>query len=141
MYPVPYRAAHILDLEVQASQMWAAALITDEQTEALEGPNSHTLMLDGAPLACCGAVELEPHRAMVWSFISARADSSLFRAMHTWAKKFLEGLPFKRLEAAVDVDFEAGHRWVRALGFVKEAERMRGYRLNGQDCALYALVR
>ena len=40
----------------------------------------------------------------------------------------------------VDCEFEQGHRWAKMLGFTMEAERMRAYRPDGGDVALYARV-
>jgi len=53
-------------------------------------------------------------------------------------KRFLDGCYLHRIEMTVDCDFPQGHRWAKMLGFTMEAERMRGYRPDGGDCALYA---
>lgn len=142
MYPVPFRAAHFATLELQDAQAWFSDYATDAGVRALEQHvDSTTLMLDGKPIVCCGAIPYWDHRAMVWSFLSARIDRTLFRQVHSYAKTFLGGLRYRRLEAAVDVGFDPGHRWVRSLGFKQEAPVMRGFMFDGRDCALYARVR
>lgn len=141
IYVVPFEAQHFAQMEVQEAQKWLTAAATVADMKALEGPYASTLMCDGRPLACAGAQEYWPGRALVWSFLSAEVDRRTFLLLHTEAKRFLEGLPMRRLEAAVDVNFEAGHRWVKALGFELEAPLMRKFHVDGRDVSGYALVR
>lgn len=141
LHPVPYRPEHMLALRVQEQQAWLAPLMTDDVLAGLEGPHTYTLMDDIVPMICAGAIAIEPHRAHLWSMISADIGVWRFAAASGLAKLWLDALPFRRLEAAIDCDFEQGHRWARALGFELEAERMRGYRADGADCALYARLK
>lgn len=140
IYPVTYQARHFHALRVQSFQNDVSQYLDDTTLHALENEHAYTLMRDGEPLLCCGAVEVWANRAYLWSVLGS-IETCEFREVHSWAKRFLGGLPFRRLEASVDVDFEAGHRWMRSLGFECEAERMRAYEVSGRDCALYALVR
>ncbi len=52
----------------------------------------------------------------------------------------LKTCSIRRVEAVVECDFEAGHRWIGLIGgFVVEAPRMKKY-WNDRDCTLYARV-
>jgi RimJ/RimL family protein N-acetyltransferase len=128
-------------MKVQGAQAWLTQHTNEEQLRGLENKYAATLMRDGRPVACAGALEFWENRALVWSWLSDDVTARDFRVVHGYAKRFLEGLPFRRLEAAVDVGFEAGHRWVKALGFRCEAPRMEAFEIDGRDSALYARVR
>lgn len=138
-YVVPFEAVHFARLEPQAVQQWAKEHHGDMRVA--EGPHAITVMQDGQPVLCGGAVEIWTGRAHLWSMLSSKASAANFLGIHRHVTGFLDGLPFRRLEAAVDVDFEAGHRWMRLLGFTCEAPRMRAYEVDGHDSALYARVR
>lgn len=140
MYVVPYEAGHIARMRVQAAQAWLVSRQAPAVLRSLENEYASTLMVDGTPIACAGAVPLWEGRAYVWSWIGDSVCTANFRAVHRHAKEFLAGLPFRRLEATVDCAFEAGHRWVKALGFTMEAPRMVAFEVDGRDSALYARV-
>ena len=141
IYLLPFDARHFRQLRAQPAQAWAAGLVTEKDLRALEGPSATTLMRDGKPLACAGALEYWPGRAMVWSFIGADADAAVFPKLHAHAKQFLDGLPYRRLEASVDVGFENGHRWMRALGFTVETPLQRYFQPNGGDSVGYVKIK
>ena len=62
--------------------------------------------------------------------------------MNFWRRPSLvKRLIFQRIEASVDVDFTAGHRWLRSLGFKCEAAMMQAFDPMGRTHSLYALVR
>ena len=138
LYPVPFEAEHFAALELQAAQAHvshAAVSLT-----AAEGLYAVTLMEDVKPLLCCGAFEMWRDRAYLWAALGSRVNAKIFPRVFSYAKAWIENLPFKRLEAAVDCNFENGHRLVRALGFECEAPRMRAF-VPGFDHALYARVK
>lgn len=141
LYVVPFEAEHLARMQVQAAQAWLSGTVSMRDLKGLEGRHASTLMQDGRPLVCAGAVEYWPGRALVWSFLSEKADRRLFVQVHAEAKRFLDGLPFRRLEAAVDVGFEAGHRWMRALGFQVEAPLQRCFQPNGGDSVGYVRIK
>lgn len=141
IYPVPFEAEHFAQMQVQNEQAWLPRHATVESMKLLEGQYSETLMQDGRPLICAGAIPFWKGRAMVWSFLSSEVDRRVFPKVHAEAKRFIAGLPFGRLEAAVVVGFENGHRWVRALGFEVEAPLMRKFQEDGQDCVGYVLIK
>jgi len=142
MQPVPFQARHMLRMSIQPRQRDALAFLTTQELQQLESPHTGTLLDDlGEPLVCCGVVPFWRGRAYVWAFLSDRVNARNFRAVHAWGKAFIAGLPYRRIEIAVAVDFVAGHRWMAALGFVVEAPRMRAFDPAGRDHTLYALVK
>lgn len=144
IYPVPFQAEHYEAVAIHDAQAWLARYATVGSLRTLEGPYSGTLMRDGKPLVCGGVVPMWENRALAWCFFDGRFCPREFRTIHGYAKAFLDALPFRRVEAAVVVDFEAGHRWVKALGFACETPppaRMRAFQADGADCLLYARVK
>ena len=141
LYGVPFQAEHLVALPLQTAQQWGRAYLQLAQLRTLENEWASTLMDDGEPIACVGPAVYWDNRALVWSFLSDRVCRGNFLTIHRLAKAYLAGLPFRRLEAAVDVGFDAGHRWATILGFVCEASKMEAFQVDGRDCALYARVR
>jgi len=96
----------------------------------------------GRCVGAAGVVNLWPGRDACWMLLSDikslshRNKLSIIRKI----KAVLDVWPTPRVEASVLCDFEAGHRFARVLGFVCEAECMKGYHL-GKDASLYARVK
>ncbi len=142
IYPVPFRAEHLQGLELQRSQAWTQDRLAVADQRTLEGPLSSTLMEDGHPLVCVGVVAFTEHRALLWTFFSGEVTAYNFRAVHSWAKKFLQSLKFRRIEATTEVDFEQGNRWLKTLGFKREDKSgMTAFGVDGRSHALYALIK
>jgi len=140
MNVVPFKAEHLLGMQLQRGQEYCAPHITEAYAKALEGVHAFTGMVDGVPIGVGGVVELWDNRALLWSFIDRRAGPH-FISVHRATKMFLETLPYRRIEAECDCEFAAGHRWLKKLGFEMEAPRMRAFRIDGGDSALYARVK
>ena len=138
---VEYKASHIDDMKLQKDQQYLASWLSPEQAKALEEGWAYTAIEDGVPLAIAGVIPMWQGRGMAWAYISSDAVNTKFIAVHKAVKRFLDGCYLNRIEMTVDCDFIQGHRWAKMLGFELEAERMRGYRPDGGDCALYARVR
>lgn len=136
----PFRARHVEAMNIQDNQEWVTAEYGSGDFRALEIRHSYTLFQDGVPIVCCGAFELSKVRGSCWAILSRSITPHIFREVHTLGKTFLASLPWRRLEAVVDVDFAAGHRWVKTLGFKLEAPCMEAYEIDGRNCALYAKV-
>jgi hypothetical protein len=137
---VPYKAEHLLALRIQEGQEDCLPYITPEHAFSLEGEWAFTAMEGNTPLAVGGITELWQNRALAWTFIDERAGAH-FVELHRIVKRVLALAPYRRVEAETPCDFEQGHRWLRMLGFQLEAERMRAYRVDGGDSALYARVK
>lgn len=143
IYPVPFRAEHLRAMKLQAAQAWAAGALTTEALRAFEGPHAATVMRDGRPVMAGGAVRIWDDRAYLWAWLADDMAPGEFLAMHRLVKRHLDSLPFRRIEAAVDVAFEQGHRWMKFLGFTCETPdtAMTAFLPNGADCRLYSKVK
>jgi len=140
---VPYKAAHFESLTAQEGQAYLRAEFTMEQAAALEGTANAFTALDesGAVLCSAGVVEYWPNRAEAWAFVSPLAKKEGF-AVTRAVRRFLHITPIRRVEAAVDINFVEGVRWVNALGFsLASPWPMKAYKPDGADCWLYARVK
>lgn len=137
-----YKAEHLHAVDLQDGQSYMSNWVTPEMALSLESETwAFTAMDDdGTPLGCAGVINVWQGRGMAWAYLSKRATQDKFLFVHRAVARFLEGCYVKRIEMTVDCEFEQGHRWAELLGFQMEAERMRAYRPDGGDVALYARV-
>lgn len=138
---IPFQTEHWQNLDEQEATAYCRDLVTPDQVRNLETqPYSYSIQKNGRVLACAGVIEYWPGRAEAWAMMgnSSRKD---FLAIHNAAKRFFEVCPIRRIEAIVELGFEEGHRWAKALGFELEAPCMSKYSVDGRDYAMYARVR
>lgn len=136
--PFTYEDWLVLD-EYEFTAKWRRQM-TKEQIQILAGqPHSYSGYRDGELLVCGGVLGLGGGRGEVWAMLR-KGIRHEFWEIHALARRFLEACPYDRIEAVVEYDHTAGHRWVKALGFVCEAPVMRKY-IHGVDHTLYARVR
>ena len=140
MIVVPYKAEHLLALQMQPGQGYCLRFVTPEYAKALESAHAFTAMVGGQVVAVGGVAEIWENRGLAWSFIDRRAGAH-FPALHKVVKEGLDAAPYRRIEAETPCNFEQGHRWLKMLGFELEAERMKAFRVDGGDSALYARVK
>lgn len=114
--------------------------MTKVNPAVLERSVSHSVFLDGALLFTGGFVPMWQGRAEAWAMFNPDCREH-FYTLHKIVKKHLEACPFRRVEATVDLEFENGHRWIRALGFELEAPRLKAYFPDGSDARLYAFLK
>ena len=113
----------------------------DNLTRLEKNEYSYTAIEGDRVLCCAGLVMLGfEHRYEAWAIVAADARDR-FIAIHHLVRTFLKGCPVRRIEATIECEYTAAHRWASSLGFVEEAKCMRGYRFDGQDCALYARIK
>ena len=132
---------HLASMLLQPAQEAMRAVLSDPSYgESLRqsGP-CYSAVVDGVVIACAGLIPQWPGRAVAWALISGSAGSQ-FVGVHRAVRRALDVHQFRRIETGVTSEFDAGHRWVRMLGFEREG-RMRAYTPDGRDCDLYALVR
>lgn len=140
MILVPYIAEHLFMLKAQEAQQYLAKHMDDKYAKDLEATLAWTGFVGERVIGCFGVAPMWTHRALLWSYMDQSAGRHLV-SVHKAVMRYLEVTPYRRIEAEVDCEFEQGHRWLRMLGFQLEAERMRGYRIDGGDSALYARVK
>jgi hypothetical protein len=136
-----YKAEHLELLDVQEGQKYLKKYLSDDMRKSLEGEYSYTALDGDEVLACAGLLEQWDNRGVVWAYLSSTIGGRRMVPLTRMVARFLDAAPFDRIEATVDADFPQGHRWVKMLGFELEAPRMRKYRPDGGDSALYARIR
>lgn len=114
-----------------------------EQAEALSAPTGRAfaVLADGAPVAAGGVLELWAGRGHAWGLLSLAAGPHM-RAITRATRSFLDSLPCRRVEMAVDAAFPQAIHWAYMLGFQCETpEPMRCYTPDGRAAYLFARVR
>lgn len=137
---VKFKKSHLDQMEIQPEARHMMSLSFEDLTRLENDRFSMTGIGDGRVVVCAGVIEHWPGRGEAW-FVFDMNSRDYFINIHKCTKRFVELCPVKRIEAVVNCDFEAGHRWVKIFGFQLEAERMKNYGVNGEDCSLYSLVK
>lgn len=138
---VPFKAEHLEQMDQHDTTSFFRPHIKLEQLKLLEQSGmAYTAIKDGRVLGCAGVVEYWPDRGEVWAVFDKKIQHD-FVYIHKAALRFLDTVPIRRIEAAVEFNFVAGHRWIRMLGFELEAVRMHAYVPSGADFSLYARVK
>jgi hypothetical protein len=138
---VKFKAKHLDLMHDQPGQAWIRPYLRPEALASLEVDRwAFTGLSRGRVVICGGVVEYWKDRGEAWAFIG-RDCRDEFLSIHKTAVALLSDCPLRRIEAAVDRDFRAGHRWARALGFELEAPILKHYRPDGGHMSLYAKVR
>ncbi len=140
---VPFRPEHLGALRLQAAQAYLQPLLArPEYGAALVGPNTWSGILEGRIVGCAGVLPQWPGRAIAWALLTRNLSARHFLRAHHKVLSVLRSAQrdgARRIETSVDSGFDAGHRWVRALGFRPEG-LMRCYSPEGRDHVLYAHV-
>lgn len=138
MLAVPMHPADLLGMDLQPAQRDFAPSITPEYAASMQQGGACWVIRapSGAAVACGGLFHLWQGRAVAWAFLSPSAP--MLEATR-FAQKMLGESGIRRVECWVDVDFQAGHRWARMLGFNLEG-RMAGFSPEGHDMDLYSRV-
>lgn len=137
---VKYRKGDLAELMKQPELFYLADYVTPECDDRMVAATfSHTVLKEGKPLLCAGIHEYWTGRGEAWAVFDQKCRKD-FLALHHIVKNYLDSAPIRRVEAIVDIGFRPGHRWVKALGFSVEAERLEHYRPNGLDATLYVRV-
>lgn len=137
MSVAPFRAEHLVGWE-------PARFVTPDDAARMAAVRYGVTVKDGDKiLMCAGAYEAWAGRFMMWSILDYEAAKGHWLAIHKAAHDLVRQVceVARRLEANVACDHEAGHRWVRHLGFKLECERMAKFMPNGGDAALYVIVK
>lgn len=136
----PFTVDHLRRLDLQDAQQYLAPHVNWDDMKYLCGDGAFAMVDGDEVVACYGLLPVTAQRAVTWAFLGNAAGKHMLRLTRS-AKAVMACSPFPRIEALVDVEFEAAHRWVRLLGFQLETPRKRAYRVDGGDSAEYVLVR
>jgi RimJ/RimL family protein N-acetyltransferase len=128
-----------INLQPAQEYMSGWAMMEADLTDLSEAGLAWTAEHDGQVLAIAGLAPQWENRALAWALVSDNAGAH-FKGIHRAVSRFLTVCDFNRVEANVDVGFEAGERWMKLLGFEYEGY-LKAYRPDGQDMLLFAKVR
>lgn len=134
----PYRPEHLQRIKLQATQQWCRPMLSDEFLLELQELDGYTAFVGDEPVACAGTMHAWEGRHMAWSFISEKAGPHMLGITRA-VMRYLELKRFRRVEAYVDPDFEAGHRWIKRLGFKREG-LLEAFLPDGRSQVLYSRV-
>ena len=139
---IPYRAEHVLPLVEQAMNSDIRESYTGGLAQILETTPSVTGLMHGVPMVCGGVIKMWEGRGCVWTVFNEESRDC-FVPVFRGIRKFLDGQmrEYNRLEMAIPVSFEIGHRRARMLGFKVECHLARKFLPSGEDCVLYSMVR
>lgn len=140
MIVVPFLPYHVDLLRaqgVQGAQLNEVSLVLGPCANVPPGPAVSAF--DGDRILICGGIaKITNTNGVCWALLSEEAGKHM-HSLHFAVKRFITLQPWRRLEASVEKNFEAGCRWVQLLGFEMEGE-MRGYGPNGETHLRYARV-
>lgn len=116
----PFQPKHMAGLagRLNESQALPDTQCTEEfgQRIAAVGEAYTAFADDGRVMAICGAMPLWANRVHLWAYLATDSGPHML-GITRGVRRFLETSGYVRVEAEVSEGFEAGHRWVRMLGF------------------------
>lgn len=109
--------------------------------ELEKSPFSHSILMDGVPIACGGIVVYWKDRGEIWGFVDKVLAKGHGKEIIELVRPLLDGFNIRRIEAAVDSDDGRSRRFAEALGFKWETERAPYRGFDGSDQALYSRIK
>ncbi len=140
---VSFKKEHMKELLAEPHNHYLGALLSDVQLEATEktGMAQTVLRRSDKKVLCCGGVtEYWPGRGECWCTFTKDCKKE-FVAIHRVALRLFDMYPGNRIEASVAINFNEGHRWIKALGFKLDAACLKKYLPDGGDVSLYSRVK
>lgn len=130
----------MVEIQKPTYQHVQALGMTPETFGALPEGNAFTCLIDGVPVGMAGVTPVSSGRYQAWSLLADHAGPHML-TITRYVRSFLNCLNVRRVEMLVRHDYEKGHKWALALGFVNETpDGMNGYGVNGETYSLYARV-
>ncbi|MFD1034154.1 hypothetical protein ACFQ15_05765 [Sphingomonas hankookensis] len=132
-----FRPEDLAAIAVQPGQpeLLAADRLALGRAYAAQGRCLTARAADGRLLVCGGAIETHGDYATIWSAVSVAAGPAML-ALTRATTRFLDTLPYRRVDTIVAADFIPGRRWVRRMGFAQEAV-LAEYFPDGRDAVIY----
>lgn len=138
-----FKAGDLALIKLQDAQAYfSGEVASPDYATTLEHSGQAFTGVHGGQVVCvAGCANVWEGRALAWAFVSPAAGACMV-TLHRAVAGFLAQAQYRRIEAIVDDGFEAGHRWMRLLGFRLETpDGMPGYLPDGRKTFLYARVR
>lgn len=137
---VRFKPEHAHQIQEQEATAYLRPMISEAHLAVLAAQeHSYTIMRGGLPIACGGIIQHWPGRYEAWAMLEASRPKD-FLTIHNATRRFLQTQIHTRIEAVVECGFQAGHRWLRLLGFDLESPYMRRYGPDGRDYSMYVRV-
>jgi len=139
---IQYKAEHVLPLVEQPMNSDIRDSYIGGLAQLLETHPSMTGIMNGRPMVCGGVIKMWEGRGCVWTVFNEESRTCfvpVFRGIRKFLAQQME--EYNRLEMAVPVSFEIGHRRAKMLGFKVECHLARKFLPSGEDCVLYSMVR
>ena len=138
---IPYKAEHLNSLLLQPAQAEVRRYFGNpDYGKMLELPGmAFTAEEDGRVLGMAGVQPRWEGRAEAWALLSGDLKRNFVR-IHRAVLHFLDTTDIRRIETAVDANFDDGLVWADMLGFKNEG-LMRCYTPEGRDCYRFARVK
>lgn len=144
---VPFEPGHYGRLQPRAYERRFMAEVGDRAAYATAlasfGLSFSFLAPDGTVLGCMGILPLQPGVGEAWLVLSTALPAGAPSRLWALAARLIEqelsrAMPdsFHRVQTAIPLDFPAGQRFVRRLGFRPEGV-MRKYGADGSDFLRY----
>lgn len=113
----------------------------DISADSLAAPTgrSFAALVDGKPIAAAGVIELWTGRFHAWALMGKEAGPHML-AITRATRAYLDTVPLRRVEMAVDCRNHAAIRWADMLGFTRESVEMKGFAPDGRSCYLFSRV-
>lgn len=136
-----FRAGDLAEIAVQAEQTEVASVNRHALGAAYRAAGNCLTARDegGTVLLCGGAAQTHAGYATLWSVLSPDAGRHMVPLTRA-TRRFIARLPHPRVDTIVNEGFAAGHRWVRLLGFKREAV-LADYFPDGRNAVIYRLER
>lgn len=114
--------------------------ITPSVALDLEEIGGTAAIRDGEVLAVAGILPQWRGVGLAWAWLG-RAWRKEARAITDHIRATLDASDFHRIEAAVRVDYDRGHRWMQALGFQLETPVARAWGPDRADYSIWVRVK
>jgi hypothetical protein len=139
---VPFRSSDFVVLKEKGVLTVYGDYVTEDSLLRLESNPYSATLIDEETLevfAIGGAIEVWENRAHLWLFIDPACRKRFFQ-IHNAVNRYINALPFRRVEAIVEVDFAEGNRWMPLLKFEREGI-LRAYGVDGKDMVMYSKIK
>lgn len=141
-------SAHIIDLMPrlrardvhELTGLMREATLVDFAARRAQAPGlAWTLMVDGVPMWCGGALEgVVAGTGALWLLGAVGCELYVKHLLRVWRLMLVHG-GFRRLECKCYADNEAANRFALRAGFSLEGT-LRGYTVRGEDVNQYGMV-
>lgn len=135
----PFNQEHWEAMQLQPAQHWCLPYMSADVVAWLQTLDAYTIFDGDTPVVIAGLFEKWPGAAVAWAYVSEAAGRHMV-AITRIVQRFLELKAPRRVEATVDAEFDAGHRWAELLGFEREG-LLRANRPDGGDQVIYSRIR